>query len=270
MKQLARVLFLSLAALTPACGGGAGGDLTPDQAVMAGIQALRANDVEALVTSLASDAQLAELEADWETRRGEEPDAEEALQFETFIQQFTAPGAEQALLASVEPQLAELAPQMGMMIAMMGGMGESAILSNDTLTQEEKEDAVAVLRSAGEALLEADVSSTGNARQAIAILCTAVRGLDLATLDDVRALDLDEVMEKGDVVLAALKDVFEVYGLSADDGLDTFSAETLAQDGDRATVRVHFELLGIDESSDYEMQRVDGRWIRAEAAAPRP
>jgi len=269
MKQLTSVLALALAALTPACSGG-GGDLTPDQAVMAGVQALRANDVEALVTSLASDAQIAELEAEWETKRAEVPDASEAMQFEAFVQQFTAPGAEQALLASVEPQLAELAPQMSMMVAMLGGMGESAILTNDALTQEEKEDAVAVLRSAGEALLEADVSSTENARQAITTLCTAVRGLDLATLDDVRALELDELMEKGDVVLAALKDVLEVYGLSADDWLDTFSAETLVQDGDRATVRVHFELLGTEESSDYEMQRVDGRWIRVEAPAPRP
>ena len=84
-------------------------------------------------------------------------------------------------------------------------------------------------------------------------------------MKDVQELSFEELLTKGDIALASLKDVFEVYGLSMDDCLDSVQVETVREEGDQATVRVEYRILGVSDSAEVEMVRVGRRWIRQDA-----
>ena len=88
----------------------------------------------------------------------------------------------------------------------------------------------------------------------------AAFGATHAKSDQVRALSFDQALVKGGEALAAGKEILGVYGISIDQWLDSVSAETLSEDGNHASVRVKFEVLGLSEEADLEMEYVDGHW----------
>jgi hypothetical protein len=275
MKKLFPSCALALVSLASSCGGTASLDnLSPHESVLASVNALRQNDMTTLVHSLVTGEQLATLEREWDEKRSETPEATEEASFRESMERFTAAGAEQAIMAELEPKLDEMRPQVAMMIGMFGGMGQAVVAGNEALSDEEKEDAGVLLQSIGEVLLENDITAVDSARQAVGILCKTARGLELASMADVQALEFEELLSKGDAVLSTVKDVLEVYNLSLDSWLETFTAETVSQEGDRATVRVSYEILGVSNSSEYQMVRVGTRWVREEATElelePRP
>lgn len=241
-------------------------NLTPHETVLSTVQALRSNDTEALVRSLLTDEQWREARADWDQQRKGPVDPAEAQAFEETMSRLTAPGAEEELMKEIEPALAEMRPQMTMMVGMFSGMGQAILAENDALAPAEKQKAARLLDAVGRTLLTNDLTDAGAARKAVGIVCKAARDLKVKTLAEVQALGFEGVLAKGDVVLRATKEVLAVYGISLDDWLATFKAETIQQEGDTATVRVHFEILGVSDSTDYEMVKVGGRWVQKEAA----
>ena len=252
---------LALAAV-PVLGGG---PPAPHESVLATVHAVRRNDVSGLLQSLLPADKLAELEQDWNTQRREPIEASEELEFQTTMAMLTAPGAEDQLMAIVEPKLAEMRPQVAMMVGMFSGMAQAAVQQDETLSAEEREKAAEIVNRIGALLLENDITDVGSARRAVGLVCAAARKLELKSLKDIQALSFDQLLGKGDIVLGACKDVFAIYGADVDAWLDSVKAETVNQSGDTALVRVEYEILGLHDSEEVEMVRVDGRWIRKEA-----
>ena len=139
MKQatLLASLFLAAATLLSGCGGADGA--TPDGAVVSSVQALRRNDVSGFLETILTKERLEA--ARWEWKQKEAPTPQEDAQFKQAMAKLTPDGAEDQLFALIKPKLAEMRPQVAMMLGMVEGMGQAAIEKNEDLTDTEKEQA---------------------------------------------------------------------------------------------------------------------------------
>ncbi len=263
------VLSLALLALS-ACGSdsatksGASLD-TPHGTILANVEAMRRNDLGSLLKNNMSDAQIEEMRTEWEKKRKEEPSESEKAEFAQQMAMLTADGAEDNLMAMVEPQLAQMKTQMPFFIMMAQTYGGQAIDSNTDMSDQERDTAKNMLTAAADWANKSDLANPELARKAIGIAAETARGLDLDTLDDVQALDFDDLLEKGSATLGGTKKVLEVYGISMDEMFDSMEAKTTATDGDNAVVDVTFDFLGVSHTVPMEMTKHEGRWTSSEA-----
>jgi hypothetical protein len=242
----------------------------PDATIIASIHALRANNVAALLDNALPPAELAKVKADWNKELNKDPVTDEdRRKFADEMGKLTAPGAEDKLFADLQPQLKQFeqqsAQQMPMMIAMGQGFIQSAIQQNKDLTDPQKQQTMALLDATAKWAQTAKFTDPVLAKQAIGVICKGARDLNLKTLDEVRALNYDQAMQKAGIVLAAFKQLFSVYGLSMDKALDSVKAETSATTGDTATVKVSYVAFDQPFTTESELRKVDGKWYSKQA-----
>lgn len=263
-----RALLLTALCLTPAVVAGTGETMAPKphEAVQQRFDAIRRNNTRAFLATMFSQEQIRDMGAAWDEMRREEPNEAEAAQFAQTMAMLTAPGAEDQLFAMVQPQLAEMRQQMPMMIGMFGGMIQAGIQQDENLTDEEKRKAAKVMQAVTNFLTENDLSDENSAKKAIGILCGTARKLNVKTMQDLQRLNFDGAMGKADILLAGIKDLFRVYGVDFDQWIDDVETETITQDGDTATVRVHYTVFGITDSVDEELVRQGRSWISVKVA----
>ncbi|MEM8712316.1 MAG: hypothetical protein AAGG01_15300, partial [Planctomycetota bacterium] len=92
-----------------------------------------------------------------------------------------------------------------------------------------------------------------------------MRKLDLDSVQDVQALDFDELLGRADIAYAGLIDMLDVYGLSPQSTLDSMKIKLISSEGDLAQLEATFSLFGMDpETVPFEMERIDGRWFPKE------
>ena len=276
------VLILALAALAVGCNNpqppaqsaapaaAAPAATAPDATIIASIHALRANNVAALLDNALPPAHLAKVKADWNKDFNKDPVTDEdRRKFAEEMGKLTAPGAEDKLFAELQPQLKQFeqqsAQQMPMMIAMGQGFLQSAIQQNKDLTDPQKQQTMALLDATAKWAQTAKFTDPVLAKQSIAVICKGARDLNLKTLDEVRALNYDQAMQKAGVVLGAFKQLLAVYGLSMDKALDSVKAETAATTGDTATVKVSYVAFDQPFTTESELRKVDGRWYSKQA-----
>lgn len=245
----------------------------PVAAVQAQAQALRENDlVRWSKLSLPPELQ-ARSEALWEQRvaAAEPADPEDAREYAEVMARLTAPDAEAALMRDLEPKLAqfeaEVAGQWPLMQATASIFLSAAIEANTELAAAQKTHGRAVANALLDWAQPALITDRARARQAIAALSATARELDLPTLEQARALGYTEALEKGGIALAGLKQASKAYGLDLDASLDGVRAELLSTEGDQATVRVTYPLLGRDVAFEARLQRVGEGWYDADAIA---
>jgi hypothetical protein len=242
----------------------------PHETVLSSVHALRNNDVGALVRSMLSDAEVAEAAAEWDVFRATEMTPEDEAEFQAAITRLTGDGAEDLLMEELLPKLEEMRPQMAMLAGMFTGMGQAMILEQETLDDEQKEKSARMLAAVSELLVEADLCDPVRARKAVGFVCAAARDLNLSTTEDLRALTFDQLLERSNLALSATKQVFALYGFRIDEFLDTIQAETVTESGEHAVVKVSYEFLGVQEETEVELQRTDGRWVRRDEVVCAP
>ncbi|MFT5050428.1 MAG: hypothetical protein ACI8QZ_001830 [Chlamydiales bacterium] len=240
--------------------------VAPHQSVDQRFSALRHNDMRAFLRTMLSDEQVADLSSKWDAQRSQTPNEHETAQFAQTMQMLTAPGAEDTLMAMLKPQLEEMRPQMQMMVGMFSGMISSGIQQDEDLTSEQKDKAAKLVSAVGTFLSENDLTDEKSAKKAVAVVCATARRLNLNTMGEVLALDFGQALRTGDVVMAGVKELFTVYGIHFDDWIDHVKTETISQSGDKATVRVHYEIFGVKDSVDEELVRMGARWISTKTA----
>ncbi|WP_295361781.1 hypothetical protein [Arenimonas sp.] len=245
----------------------------PVAAVQAQAQALRDNDlVRWSKLSLPPELQ-ARSEALWEQRvaAAEPADPEDAREYAEVMARLTAPDAEAALMRDLEPKLAqfeaEVAGQWPLMQATASIFLSAAIEANTELAAAQKSHGRAVANALLDWAQPALITDRARARQAIAALSATAHELDLPTLEQARALGYTEALEKGGIALAGLKQASKAYGLDLDASLDGVRAELISTEGDQATVRVTYPLLGRDVAFEARLQRVGEGWYDADAIA---
>jgi hypothetical protein len=273
-------LIGAFALMAAACGQdeGAGGSTaavaevatqSPDTAVMHAIERLRASDFKGLVEASVPPARVEEAKARWmEEVREEEITDEDRAQFAETMNKLTAPDAEQQLMAELRPQLeqfqGEMKAQLPMMVAMGKGFIISAINESEELTAEQKPQVTNLVNALGTWAESGEFASIERAEVAVREVTAAARRMPVRTLDELHALDFDGMMNVFGIGYDGLKGMLKAYDIDMDATLASARAETVNEQGDNATVRVHFEFMGTPLTYDTQMVRVDGRWYGQE------
>jgi len=181
----------------------------------------------------------------------------------------TAPGAEEKMFAEAEPQLKQFeqqsAQQMPMMIAMGQGFIQSAIQQSKDLTEPQKQQTVALIDATGKWAQSAKFTDPVLAKQAISVICKTARDLNLKTIDEVRALNYDQAMQRAGIAVGGFKQLLSVYGLSMDKALDSVKTETISAGADTAKVKVSYTAFDQPFTTESDLVKVDGKWYSKQA-----
>lgn len=276
MKRYAALAFAGLTALslvacqkeeaageTPAATAQA--TATPDAAIAEVAGKLKSGDILAVLQMTVPPKHLDKMKADWKTKMAEDPITDEDRQeFAETLVKLTAEGAEDALYAEAEPHLAkmetELAAQMPLYIGMGQGFAAQSINANEKLTAEQKKQATDVVAAVATWLQGVKFADRDLAKQAIAKLTGTARKLQLTTLDELRGLEFEPAMAKAGIAFTGFKELVAVYGLKLDETFDSVKTEVVSQEGDKAKVKVDYQIFGQPLSFETEMVQLDGRW----------
>jgi len=243
---------------------------TPDATIQASVRALRSNNVAALLENALPPSEVAKMKADWSKEMNKDPVTDDdRRKFNEQMAKLTAPGAEDKLFAELEPQLKQFeqqsAQQMPMMIAMGEGFVQSTIQQSKDLNEQQKQQTLALVDATAKWAQTAKFTDPGLAKQAIGVICKSARDLNLKTLDEARALTYDQAMQKAGIVLAGVKQVFALYGLSMDKALDSIKTEVVSTSGDAAKVKVSYTAFDQSFSTESDLVKLDGKWYSKQA-----
>lgn len=284
--KFARIAFAAaLAAVAAGCGQSQSGapaaagaaapvavaaPTTPDGALSASIQALRANNVSAFLDNALPAGEVAKMKSEWSKDINKDPVTEDdRKQFADTMVKLTAPDAEAKMYAEIEPKLKEFdaqsAQQMPMMIAMGQGFAQSSIQQSKDLNDSQKQQATAMIDATAKWAQSTKFTDPTLVKNAIAAICKTARDLNLKTIDEARALSYDQAMQKAGIVLGGVKSVFAVYGLNMDKALDSVKVETLSAAGDAAKVKVTYTAFDQPFATESDLVKVDGRWYGKQA-----
>ena len=243
----------------------------PAKAVEAMAAKLRENNLLEAVQLAVPPTKLEAIRAKFkEAMNKEAPSEEERKAYADQMTQLTAPDAEAALYALLEPQLekfdTEMAAQMPMMVGMGQGFVIQSIQASTELNEVQKKEATEAIGAIAGWLQSAKLTDRELAKKGIAIVVKTARSLDLATLDQVRALDFDHAMGKAGIAFGGLKDILALYGLDLNQALTSAKARVTTKGEGTATVSVAYNLLGKPLTSQSDMVEVDGRWYGKDTA----
>lgn len=271
LKTFARMTLLSLLAVAAAScnrdsGGGAGtGNAGPVETVQRSVELVRQGDLAGLIEHMLPPEEFARAKAEWNQRKDQtEPTAEERAQFEETMSKLTAEDAVEKLYAEFEPDIRQFDAQYQKQIPNMVDMGNSylhgLVRQSQTLSSVEKEQAERVIDALSAWVKETRFTDPALVKKALAVVSDTARKLELKTLDEARALSFEQAAPKFRIAFNGLKGVFDVYGFSIDKTMSTVKVEELSRDGDTASLKVSYDLLGTPLEATTEMVHVDGRW----------
>ncbi len=243
---------------------------TPEAAVLHSVKLLRQGDFGGMIEASAPPARVEAAKQHWmsELKKDEITD-EERAEFAATMERLTAPDAEQQMMAEIRPQLeqfqGEMKAQLPAMVAMGKGFILAAVNESEDIAAEQKPQVTNLVNALGTWAESGEFASVERAERAVAAIAATARKLPVRTLDEVQALDFDGIANLMSIGFGGVKDVLNVYDINIDQTLDGARAETISQEGDTATVRVHFDLLGAPLNIDVPMVRIDGRWYGKDA-----
>ena len=260
-------------ALLPACGNSdkaaqksATASTSPAQSVLTTIKLLKNGQFDPLLKHVLPPAEYQQMRTQWEAQHNKlkQVSDHDREQFAQNMAKLTAPDAEQKLWAETQPKLEQLDKKYKTQLPMMIGVGQimlgTQISNSKDLTPDQKKQASDVVTALGQWAQGVHWTDQDKVKQAIGVLTSSARKLDLKTLDQATQLSYDEAMKKYGVVWNGIKKVLDIYGLSVDKTLDSAEAKTVSSDAHTATVKVDYTLLGKPQTMNVDLVKVDDRW----------
>lgn len=254
-----------------------GSDITsksmgPGETVAASAKAMSRGDLVSVVKAAVPPAQYEKMKAEWAKKVKEDPASEkDKAEFAEMMAKLTAADAETALYTELEPQLAkmeqEMAAQMPLMIGMGRGFAAQAINESEKLTADQKTQASAMLDATAKWLETAQFFDREKAKQAVAAAVKTARGLEIQTLDQVEAMDFEQMLGKAGQAYVGLQDVLAIYGFDVAQTLSSVKTDVVNEQGDAAKVKVGYTLFGQALSFETDMVKKEDRWYGKEALA---
>jgi hypothetical protein len=242
------------------------GGATPEAAVQQTVALIKAGDFDGFWKHALPPADYANLRADWTRPRPDQRPItdEDRARFAQAVKQLTAPNAETTLYEQLKPKLAQMEQQYHDQLPVMIGIGQAilttGIAQNKTMTENQKQqtrDALNVLLPWAQ---QTPWFDQDKAKQAVGVVVTTTRQLDLKTPDQLQNMDFDSAMKKYAIAYQGIKQLLSIYGLSIDDALDSVKVSTVGIDHGHAHVKIDYTLLGKPLSTDSQLVLVDGRW----------
>jgi hypothetical protein len=242
---------------------------TPDpaQQIQEVARLFRAGDVAGLARVMVPPSKWAQAQTAYELQRLEPISDEDRAEFEENIARFTAPDAVDTLMAEFEPKLEEARPQAAGALLMAFGAMQMAVNSPESkLTEDQRLVLQAALPGIQQWASTTDFLSSTTLRDALTLLTEAARRTGIDSLDQLKALPLEGVLDRARPVLAAAKDAVQLYGIDLDAVVDSLQVDVLENDGQTARVRTTVTLFGAPVWHEHELVLVEGRWYGKHAA----
>ena len=244
--------------------------ITPEATIRRSAELLKQGDIAALMQNSMPPAEFEKAKADWTKQANEKPITDEDRQkFAETMGKLTAPNAEQTLYAQIEPQLKQFDAQYQQQIPMYVAMGSSwvqgMVQQNKDMSDADKQQAVAAINAIGGWVQKTRFTDPESVKKALAIASKTARDINLKTLDEARALNFDQSMQKARIAFLGFKDALGVYGFAFDKTLDSVKPEVVSNDGKTAKIKVSYTLFDAPLSAETDMVNLDGRWYGKKA-----
>lgn len=281
-----RVLAGALLCLT-ALVGGCGRDpasataptaTEPAAAVSQLVDDLRRNDLVAYARHAVPADLHAQLARSWDEGRTVWPLTELPLdqQLGGFITALAAPDSERRLLAAYRKQFAGAHGELRTAATTLGLFATQYVSHEAGYSPAEREHYTQLIRALSQWGQRAPLGDPQRARRAVPRLALAARTSGLAGADTLRRTGMERSLERLGPFFSQLRQVGRDYGLDFEPALAGARIRLAEQTGDRARVRVQYELAGTPVDAYVLMERIDGRWYmsdllrraRLEAAGP--
>ncbi|GMU42944.1 MAG: hypothetical protein AMXMBFR25_09300 [Lysobacterales bacterium] len=173
--------------------------------VDAQVKAFRNNDLKALLVAALPAAEIERMRGEWDKNRQETISEEDRAEFAENWGKLTAPDGVDKIMAEIEPQLAQMKPQMAGMIAMVQGGAQMSIAQSTDLTESQKAQATAFVQGLSGWLNKTDFTDPALMRSSLTALADGLRATGITKLDDIKALSFDQLLEKGGMAMGGLK-----------------------------------------------------------------
>lgn len=242
------------------------GASTPQAALQASLDRLKAGDFDGLWKHALPPADYANLRTDWrlQQRDARPVSAADRARFDEAMRQLRAPDAQARLYAELQPKLAAMEQQYRDQLPVLIGVGEAVLKSGIAQSRTLGDAQKTQLDGALDALLpwaqQAPWFDQARARQAVGVAVATARRLDLKDPDQLRTMDFDAAMASYAVAWGGLRQLLAIYGLSVDDTLNSVRLTPLSNANGHAVVKVDYTLHGKRLSTETALVQEDGRW----------
>ena len=237
----------------------------PAETLNAAFDALESNDLNTFLALMAPEDAVEKMRKDFKEEQDPSEITDEArAEFNDTVAKLTGPDAEEKLMAELEPQLAEMGPQLPMMMGFGQMMVQSGIQENADLDDARKQQAMDASNAVFQKLQGINLTDRELAKQAIGVVTGTARKLDLTTLDAVYEMSFDDMLYKGGIVLGGTKELLNVYGLDLNGVISSMNAKVVDESGDNATVEISYDLFGTPQTTTAELVKKDDRWFSAD------
>lgn len=280
MKRVALALCLSLA--LAACGkqeDTAASVATPKAATVAPqpsgpveqleqqLSALRNNDLAALLNSALPKDKLAEMRSDFEKARAEAITDEDRKQFDESIGKLIAAGGVDSMMAELEPKLAEMKPQLPMIVGMGVMMAQQGVQQSTDLNDTQKAQMSQMLTGLQSWAMQTDFADPARLRRALEALKAGVEQSGIKTIEDLNALGFEQMLSKAGPVMGGVKGALSAYDLDINAMLASVKPSLVSMEGDVAKLKIDYTMFGTPLSMETELTRQDGYWYSKDALA---
>lgn len=242
------------------------GGSTPQSALQGTVDLLQAGDFKGLWKHALPPADYATLRADWALKqKNPEPiSATDRARFDETMKNLTEPGAEDKLYAELQPKLTQMQQkykdQLPVLISVGDALVKNGIAQNKELTTTQKAQANSVVDVITPWAQKTPWFDQDKAKQALGVVVSTARKLDLKKPEQLRSMDFDTAMSKYSTGFVGLKQLLSIYGLSVDDTLKSVKMKTVSNENGHAVVKIDYTLLGKPLTSESKMIEQDGRW----------
>ncbi len=223
---------------------------------------VRRNDLQAFARDALPAEEHARLAEAWAEGRSRWPLTELPLdeQVGPMLVALSVPGSEQELRQAFDRQLAGQDAALRDAARSLALFGTQYIRTQGDYSDEERAHYVQVVAALSAWSTTAPLGSRDRGHAAIDRLAAAARATGLPGDEALAAAGMEESLRRLGPFAAALKEVLADYGLDLDQSLADLRTGLVEEDGDHATVRVHYPLAGAEIDTTVSLTRRNGRW----------
>ncbi|WP_158601804.1 hypothetical protein [Solilutibacter pythonis] len=238
------------------------GAATPDAAVGELIEHLRYNDLAAIPRIGLPPALHDEVAAAW--RRGESrwPLTELPLDdnLPKLLAALTRPQAERQLHAVFRGQISGQTPALQEAARGLGVFGKEYLGREGRYNTRQRQHYTQLIDALASWASQAPLGEPERGRQGVALLVKGAERSGITGDADFSRLGMEASLKALVPLYIASKQFLGLYGLGVDATLAGVEVETVETEGDRAEVRVRYELAGREVRTVMDAVRIDGRW----------
>ncbi|WP_157062656.1 hypothetical protein [Pseudoxanthomonas dokdonensis] len=240
----------------------AGGSTEPAATVRELVDYVQRNDLVGFARAAVPAEDHAQLEQAWREGRSRWPLTELPLDQKIIpmVIALSQPGAEARLQATFDKQFAGQTRDLKNAARSLGLFGQQYVSKEGDYSDNERKHYVQVIGALSAWGQQAPLGDRALATTTIKRLAAAARQTGISSEEQVRSAGMTDTLRRLAPFFAEMKASFARYGLPLDTSLANLRTGLLQQQGDEASVRIHYPLGDREIDSVVRMQRRANHW----------